>query len=131
MLRLSELQNKIDEAAEEMRHIAHDTEHQEYWQHQTDLQHEGPNHEDKWYEAFNHDNIKSFKHSGIIKSSSVQETLSPSCSIHYYIPPRLGFILARLVWGRARGRADMCGGSARGGTGEASQFSETQMWFKY
>jgi hypothetical protein len=27
MLRLSELQKKIDEAVEEMRHIAHDSEH--------------------------------------------------------------------------------------------------------
>jgi hypothetical protein len=51
------VQNKIDKAAEEMRHIAHDTEHQEYWQHQRDLQQEGPNHEDMWYEAFNHGNI--------------------------------------------------------------------------
>jgi hypothetical protein len=57
MLWLSQLQKKIDEAAEEMRHIAHDTEHQEYRQHQRDLRQEGPNHEDMWYEAFNHDNI--------------------------------------------------------------------------
>jgi hypothetical protein len=57
MLRLSELKKKIDEAAEEMRHILHDTEHQEYRQHQKDLRQEGPNHEDMWYEAFNHDNI--------------------------------------------------------------------------
>jgi hypothetical protein len=57
MIRLSELQKKIDEAAEEMRHIAHDTEHQEYRQHQRDVRQEGHNHEDMWYEAFNHDNI--------------------------------------------------------------------------
>jgi hypothetical protein len=57
MLRLSKLQKKIDEATKEMRHIAHDTDHQEYHQCQRDLQQEGPNHEDLWYEAFNHENI--------------------------------------------------------------------------
>ena len=57
MLWLSELQKKIDEAAEEMRHIAHDTEHQEYRRHQRDVWQEGHNHEDMWYEDFNHDNI--------------------------------------------------------------------------
>jgi hypothetical protein len=36
-LRLSELQKKIDEAAEEMQHITHDTEHQEYRHYQRDL----------------------------------------------------------------------------------------------
>jgi hypothetical protein len=46
MLWLSELQKKINEAAEEMQHIAHDTEHQEHRQHQTDLRREGPNNED-------------------------------------------------------------------------------------
>jgi hypothetical protein len=40
-----------------MRNITHDTEHQEYRQHQRDLRYEGPNHEDKWYEAFNHNNF--------------------------------------------------------------------------
>jgi hypothetical protein len=35
----------------------HDTEHQEYQQHQRDLQREGPNHEDIWYEAFDHNNF--------------------------------------------------------------------------
>jgi hypothetical protein len=57
MLQLSELQKKIDKAAEEMRHIAHDTEKQEYRQHQRDLRQEDPKHEDMWYKAFNHDNI--------------------------------------------------------------------------
>jgi hypothetical protein len=46
MLWLSELQKKINEAAEEMQHIAHDTEHQEHRQHQIDLRREGPNNED-------------------------------------------------------------------------------------
>jgi hypothetical protein len=48
---------RVDEVAEEMRHIARDIEHQEYQQRQRDLRQEGPNHEDLWYEAFNHDNI--------------------------------------------------------------------------
>jgi hypothetical protein len=56
MLRLFELQKKIDEAAEEMRHIAQDTE-QGYRPQQRDLRQEGPNREDLWYEDFNHDNI--------------------------------------------------------------------------
>jgi hypothetical protein len=37
MLRLSELQKKIDNAAKEMHHIAQDIEHQEYQQHRRDL----------------------------------------------------------------------------------------------
>jgi hypothetical protein len=57
MFRLSELQKKIDEAPEEMRHITHDPEHQEYRQHQRDHHQEGPKNEDMWYEAFHHDNI--------------------------------------------------------------------------
>jgi hypothetical protein len=57
MLRLPELQKKIDEAAEEMWHIVHDIEHQEYQQHQRDLQQEGPNNEDMLYEAFHYENI--------------------------------------------------------------------------
>jgi hypothetical protein len=57
MLRLSELQKKINEAVEEMQHIAHDTEHQENRQHQRNLRQKDPNHEYMRYEAFNHDNI--------------------------------------------------------------------------
>ena len=53
---MSELQKKIDEVAEEMRHIAQDTE-QGYRPQQRDLRQEGPNREDLWYEDFNHDNI--------------------------------------------------------------------------
>jgi hypothetical protein len=37
--------------------MVHDIEHQEYRQCQRDLRQEGPNHEDMWYEDFNHDNI--------------------------------------------------------------------------
>jgi hypothetical protein len=43
MIRLFELQKKIDEATEEMRNILYDTEQQEYRQHQKDLRHEGLN----------------------------------------------------------------------------------------
>jgi hypothetical protein len=56
MLRLSELQKKINKATDKMRHIAQDTE-QGYRPQQRDLRHEGPNHGDMWYEDFNHDNI--------------------------------------------------------------------------
>jgi hypothetical protein len=41
MLRLYELKKKINKAAEEMRHIAQDTEQQGYRPHQRDLRHEG------------------------------------------------------------------------------------------
>jgi hypothetical protein len=41
MLRLYELKKKINKAAEEMRHIAQDTEQQGYGPHQRDLRHEG------------------------------------------------------------------------------------------
>jgi hypothetical protein len=53
---LSELQKKIDEVAEEMRHIAQDTE-QGHRPQQRDLCQEGPNHDDMWYDDFHHDNI--------------------------------------------------------------------------
>ena len=52
MLRLLELQKKIDK----MRHIAQETE-QGYRLQQRDLHQEGPNHEDMCYDDFNHDNI--------------------------------------------------------------------------
>jgi hypothetical protein len=57
MLRLSELQKKIDEETEEMRNISHRTERQGYHQNQKGLWHEGQNHEYMWYEAFNHNNF--------------------------------------------------------------------------
>jgi hypothetical protein len=56
MLRLSELQKKIDEAVEEMRHIAQDTE-QGHKPQQRDLPQEGPSHDDIWYDDFHHDSI--------------------------------------------------------------------------
>jgi hypothetical protein len=56
MLHLSELQKKIDEAAEEMRHIAQDID-QGHRPQQRDLRQEGPSHDDMWYDDFHHDNI--------------------------------------------------------------------------
>jgi hypothetical protein len=56
MLRLAERQKKIDEAAEEMRHIAQDTE-QGHKPQQRHLRQEGPSHDGMWYDDFHHDNI--------------------------------------------------------------------------
>jgi hypothetical protein len=56
MLPLAELQKKIDEAAEEMRHIAQDTE-QGHKPQQRDHRQECPIHDDMWYDDFHHDNI--------------------------------------------------------------------------
>jgi soluble cytochrome b562 len=55
MLRLAELQKKIDEEVEKMRHIAQDTE-QGHKPRQRDLRQEGPSHDDMWYDDFHHDN---------------------------------------------------------------------------
>ena len=56
MLRLSELQKKIDEAVEEMHHITQDNE-QECKPQQRELRQESPSHDDIWYDDFHHDNI--------------------------------------------------------------------------
>jgi hypothetical protein len=56
MLRLVELQKKIYEVVEEMRHIAQDTE-QGHKPQQRDLRQEGLSHDDMWYNDFHHDNI--------------------------------------------------------------------------
>jgi hypothetical protein len=55
MLRLAELQKKIDEAAEEMCHITQD----EQWQRpqQRELQQESPSYDDVWYDDFYHGNF--------------------------------------------------------------------------
>jgi hypothetical protein len=66
-----------------MRHIAHDTEHQEYRQHQRDLRQKGPNNEDMWHEAFHHDNI-SFDDTSHL-ATELQEVPWPSL----YKPPQL------------------------------------------
>jgi hypothetical protein len=55
MLRLAELQKKIDEAAEEMRHITQDEQGQR--PQQRELQQESPSYDDVWYDDFHHGNF--------------------------------------------------------------------------
>ena len=55
MLWLSELQKKIDDAAEEMRHITQDNEQRRRPQ-QRELRQESPSYDDVWYDEFNHGN---------------------------------------------------------------------------
>jgi hypothetical protein len=52
MLRLSQLQKKIDEATEEMFNIAQDVEHQDHQHDHRDLRHEGHNHDNLRHKAF-------------------------------------------------------------------------------
>jgi hypothetical protein len=52
MARLADLQRKIDEATEEVRHLTQD-DHDRRPQHR-ELRQEGPFNEDKWYDDFNH-----------------------------------------------------------------------------
>jgi hypothetical protein len=56
MLRLSELQKKIDEAAKEMCHITQDNE-QRQRSRQRGLRQESPSYDDVWYDDFNHGNF--------------------------------------------------------------------------
>jgi hypothetical protein len=56
MLRLAELQKKIDKAAEEMRHITQDNEQGRRPQ-QIELRQEIPSYDDGWYDSFNHGNF--------------------------------------------------------------------------
>ena len=55
MARLAELQRQIDEASEEVRHLAQDEQHRRP-QHQ-DLHQEGFLNEDDWYDNFHHGNF--------------------------------------------------------------------------
>jgi hypothetical protein len=55
MLQLAELQRKIDEAAEEMRHLTQDDQDQRP-QHR-ELHQESPINEDEWYDNFHHGNF--------------------------------------------------------------------------
>ena len=55
MARLAELQRQIDEASEEVRHLAQDEQHRRP-QHQ-DLHQEGFPNEDDWYDNFHHGNF--------------------------------------------------------------------------
>jgi hypothetical protein len=56
MLRLFELQKKIDEAAKEMRHITQDNEQGRRPQ-QRELRQKSPSYDDVWYDDFNHGNF--------------------------------------------------------------------------
>jgi hypothetical protein len=56
MIRLAELQIKIDEAAEKMRHFTEDNE-QGHKPQQGELCQESPSYDDIWYDDFHHDNI--------------------------------------------------------------------------
>jgi hypothetical protein len=55
MLRLVELQRKINEAAEEMRHITQDD--QGWRPQQRELRQESPSNDDEWYDDFHHGNF--------------------------------------------------------------------------
>jgi hypothetical protein len=55
MLRLADLQKKIDEAAEEMRHLTQD-DHDRRPQHR-ELRQESPINDDEWYDDFHHGNF--------------------------------------------------------------------------
>jgi hypothetical protein len=55
MLRLAELQKKIDEAAEEMRHITQDDQGRR--PQQRELHQESPTNDDGWYDDFCHGNF--------------------------------------------------------------------------
>jgi uncharacterized protein YhaN len=55
MLRLADLQRKIDKAAEEIRHITQDD--QGRWPQHRELRQESPINDDEWYDAFHHGNF--------------------------------------------------------------------------
>jgi hypothetical protein len=54
MIRLAELQKKIDEAAKQMCHITQDNE-QGHKPHQREIHLESPSYDDVWYDDFHHD----------------------------------------------------------------------------
>jgi hypothetical protein len=55
MLRQANLQKKIDEAAQEMRHLTQDD--QDRRPQHRELRQESPINEDEWYDDFHHDNF--------------------------------------------------------------------------
>jgi hypothetical protein len=55
MLRLAELQKKIDEVDEEMRHVTQDEQGQR--PQQRELRQESPSYDDIWYDDFHHGNF--------------------------------------------------------------------------
>jgi hypothetical protein len=81
MLRLADLQKKIDEAAEEMRHLTQDDQDRRL-QHR-ELHQESPINEDEWYDDFHHDSFAFDDASPLV--AELQATPWPSS----YKPPRL------------------------------------------
>jgi hypothetical protein len=82
MLRLYELQKKIDEGAEEMRHITQDND-QGHRPQQRELHQESPSYDDVWYDDFHHDNI-TFDDASPLATKLQATPWSPS-----YKPPQL------------------------------------------
>jgi hypothetical protein len=82
MLRLSELQKKINEAAEEMHHITQDNEQGRRPQ-QRELCQKSPSYDDVWYDDFNHGNFAFDYASPLV--AELQATPWP----HPYKPPQL------------------------------------------
>jgi hypothetical protein len=73
---------KIDEAGEEMWHIAQDNE-QGHKPQQRDLRQEGPSHDDIWYDDFHHDSI-AFDDASPLATELQATSWTPS-----YKPPQL------------------------------------------
>ena len=81
MLRLAELQRKIDKAVEEMRHITQ--EDQGRRPQQTELRQESPINDDEWYDDFHHGNFAFDDTSPL--AAELQATACPPS----YKPPQL------------------------------------------
>jgi hypothetical protein len=64
MLRLIDLQRKIDEAAEEMRHLTQDD--QDRRPQHRELRQENPFNDDEWYGDFHHDNFAFYDASPLV-----------------------------------------------------------------
>jgi hypothetical protein len=80
MLRLADVQKKIDEAAEEMRHFTQDDQDQRP-QHM-ELRQESPINEDEWYDDFHHGNF-AFDDASPLAAESQATPWQPS-----YKPPQ-------------------------------------------
>jgi hypothetical protein len=81
MLRLTDLQRKIDEAAEEMRHLTQDD--QDRRPQHRELRQEIPINDDEWYDDFHHGNFAFDDASSL--AAELQATLWPPS----YKPPQL------------------------------------------
>jgi hypothetical protein len=79
MLRLADLQKKIDEAAEEMRHLTQDD--QDRRPQHRELRQVTPFNEDEWYDDFHHGNFTFDDASPL--TTELQATLCPQS----YKPP--------------------------------------------